>query len=312
MSAGTCHSLVLAKDGKAYSCGFGSWGRLGHGNGERQLVPKLIEALSGMRVCAMSAGSEHSLFLTEDGKVYSCGPGHLGRLGHGNFLRQFVPKLIEALSGVRVCAVSAGIGHSLFLTEDGKAYSCGDGKTGKLGHGNTQDQRAPKLIEALSGMRVCAVSAYGDHSLFLTEDGKAYSCGSGSWGKLGHGNEENQRVPKLTEALSGVRVCAASAGSHHSLFLTEDGKVYSCGGNGARGNLGHGNAQHQQLVPKLIEALSGVRVCAMSAGSEHSLFSTEDGKAYSCGNGHLGRLGHGNTQRQLVPKRIEALDGVAL
>eukprot|EP00947_MAST-08B_sp_MAST-8B-sp1_P004750 g4750.t1 len=310
MSTGGWHSLFLTEDGKVYSCGYGSCGRLGHGyNEEHQHVPKLIEALSGVRVCAVSAGSVHSLFLTEDGKVYSCGIGRDGRLGHGNAEHQHVPKLIEALSGVRVCAVSAGGGYSLFLTEDGKVYSCGFGVYGRLGHGNEEHQDVPKLIEALSGVRVCAVSAGTAHSLFLTEDGKAYSCGRGLYSALGHGNQEHQYVPKLIEALSSVRVCAVSAGEYHSLVLAEDGKVYSCG-DGEFGRLGHGNTQ-SQLVPKIIEALSGVRVCAVSAGTWHSLFLTEDGTLYSCGRGLEGQLGHGNEERQYLPKRIEALPPVA-
>eukprot|EP00947_MAST-08B_sp_MAST-8B-sp1_P000416 g416.t1 len=293
----------LRKDGAVYSQGEGFCGRLGHGNEEDQDVPKLIEALSGVRVCAVSASYAQSLFLTEDGKVYSCGVGDNGMLGHGNREEQHVPKLIEALSGVRVCAVSAAPDHRLFLTEDGKVYSCGSGGYGQLGHGNEENQYAPKLIEALSGVRVCAMSAGHYHSLFLTEDGKAYSCGYGGFGRLGHGNEEWQHVPKLIEALSGVRVCAVSAGNSHSLFLTEDGKAYSCG-YGIWGKLGHGNEEHQ-LVPKLIEALSDVRVCAVSAGDFHSLFLTEDGQVYSCGGGDNGELGHGNEETQLVPEHIE-------
>eukprot|EP00947_MAST-08B_sp_MAST-8B-sp1_P002025 g2025.t1 len=67
----------------------------------------------------------------------------------GNTERQFVPTLIEALGGVRVYAMSAGANHSLFLAENGKVYSCGYGGNGMLGHGNTEDQLVPKLIEAL-------------------------------------------------------------------------------------------------------------------------------------------------------------------
>eukprot|EP00947_MAST-08B_sp_MAST-8B-sp1_P002200 g2200.t1 len=221
--------------GAVYSQGEGRWGRLGHGNDEDQDVPKLIEALSGVRVCAVSAGGWHSLFLTEDGKAYSCGHGGLGQLGHGNQEHQDVPKLIEALSGVRVCAVSAGHRHSLFLTEDGKAYSCGHGQSGRLGHGNQERQLVPKLIEALSGVRVCAVSAGGDHSLFLTEDGKTYSCGYGRYGMLGHGNEEHQLVPKRIETFhpAGPRIyaiCAQTAAE--SKFATDCGESWQTGFDG--------------------------------------------------------------------------------
>ena len=142
-----------------------------------------------------------------------------------------VPKLIEALSGVRVCAVSAGYDHSLFLTEDGKVYSCGRGMHGRLGHGNTQNRRRPKLIEALSGVRVCAVSAGHDHSLFLTEDGKAYSCGHGRCLELGHGNEEHQHVPKHIEAFhpAGPRIHTIFASYNSSEFVTDGDEIWGVG-----------------------------------------------------------------------------------
>ena len=52
-------------------------GRLGHGDEEDQHTPKLITALQGVRVCAVSAGSFQSLALSLDGSVYSWGSGWL-------------------------------------------------------------------------------------------------------------------------------------------------------------------------------------------------------------------------------------------
>ena len=72
-------------------------------------------------------------------------------------------------------------------------------------------------------MRVTAVSAGQHHSLFVTADGAAYSCGCGETGKLGHGNETHHAVPTRIEALAGVRIRAVAAGRAHSLFVAEDG-----------------------------------------------------------------------------------------
>ena len=47
-----------------WSCG-GDYGMLGHGDWQMQLLPKKIEAFTGQRVVAVSAGGSHSLALTE-------------------------------------------------------------------------------------------------------------------------------------------------------------------------------------------------------------------------------------------------------
>jgi len=97
---------------------------------------------------------------------------------------------------------------------------------------------------------------------------------------------------------------AVSAGIAHRLAITTDGSVWSWG-NGGRGKLGHGDQQHQ-LLPKKIEAFTGQRVVAVSAGSRHSIARIADGSVWSWGQGGWGRLGHGDEQSQL-PKSQEAL-----
>jgi len=47
-----------------------------------------------------------------------------------------------------------------------------------------------------------------------------YSWGWGVFGQLGHGGIENQSVPHLIEALSGVFVVSLAAGHSHSMVLS--------------------------------------------------------------------------------------------
>ena len=91
------------------------------------------------------------------------------------------------------------------------------------------DQYLPKLIEALKGKRVIQVSASSAHSLVLTESGDVYSFGEGWYGKLGHGDEEHQHLPKLIEALRGRRVVEIAACCESSLVMTESGDVLEFG-----------------------------------------------------------------------------------
>ena len=105
----------------------------------------------------------------------------------------------------------------------------------------------------LASAFVVAVSAGGDHSLALAADGAVWSWGWGDFGNLGHGDEQDQLLPKKLEALASRRVVAVSAAAVHSLALTADGAVFAWG-KGDSGCLGHGEDVSNQLLPKKVEA----------------------------------------------------------
>ena len=109
---------------------------------------------------------------------------------------------------------------------------------------------------------------------------------------MGHGDSVDERVPRLVEALVGVNVVGTEAGHSHTMVWTDEGKVYSFG-NGESGKLGHGGYDNV-LVPRLIEGvLVGKRVVGVAAGDDHTVVWTDEGKAYSFGDGADGRRGQG-------------------
>lgn len=57
-------------------------------------------------------------------------------------------------------------------------------------------------LDPRQNVLVKSVSAGGHHTLFLSEDGYVFSCGSGSNGQLGHKSTKNQYVPKLVYSLT--------------------------------------------------------------------------------------------------------------
>ena len=177
----------------------------------------LAQALQGTAVRTVACGYSHSLVLSKEGAAFSFGSGEKGRLGHGDEDDAFVPRMIEALAGEHLCAAACGYSHSLVLREDGAVFSFGQGQDGRLGHGNDENVLRPQQIEALRGVRVCAVAAGGVHSLVLSEEGAAFSFGQGKYGRLGHGDQANWGVPRPITMLRGVRVCAVAAGDNHTL-----------------------------------------------------------------------------------------------
>ena len=244
----------------------------------------------------VSAAYSHSLVLMKSGDVYSF--GYLDYQLFNPYLDPILPKRIAVQE--KVVQVSAGLGYTLLLTARGEVYSYGMGTAGNLGHGDKSRLTAsPKLIAALKGTKVREISAGAGHSLVLADSGEVYSFGWGRYGQLGHGDTEEQTLPKRIVALKGV--VQVSAGASHSLVLTDSGAVYSFGA-GENGQLGHGDTVAQTL-PKHIELEK--RIVQVSAGEMHSLLLTDSGAVYSFGAGDEGQLGHGDQDDQTLPKRIE-------
>ena len=132
-----------------------------------------------------------------------------------------------------------------------------------------------------------------------------FTCGSSSHGQLGHGDQQDQNLPKKIDHFMKKRIEMIAAGGKHSLVVA-DGELWSFG-NGVSGRLGH-NDRESQSLPKKVECMNGKRIEMISPGGDHSLLLA-NGDLWSFGNGRFGQLGHNNLEAQLVPKKVEAFAG---
>ena len=330
--AGDGYSLAVSARGAVFSWGFNEVqpetpGRLGHGGFcNARSGPSPILALAGKRVVAVMPGTMVGLALTASSEVYTWGSadimsphGHpdekaeAGESGtrHGNFKLRLVPQEVEALKGKEIVEVcDNAFGHGLVVTQSGEVYSWGMTGFGRLGHGplfRVQKVPTPKRIEALVGKRVVEVSSAGAFSVALTASGEVYSWGINRKGELGLGFccDDGVNVPILITPLNGKEVVSVSCGVNQMLALTMSGEIFSWGNES--GALGHGDDEVNGHVPKLVQGLRGKEVVDISSGRSHVLVLTAGGEVYSWGNGDRGRLGHGDTENQNLPKLVQAL-----
>lgn len=83
IAAASEHSACVTVDGALYTWGSGSRGKLGHGGVEDEVLPRRVRgALEGKRVVGVACASEHSMCVTDDGKVFTWGRSgaHLGQV----------------------------------------------------------------------------------------------------------------------------------------------------------------------------------------------------------------------------------------
>ena len=110
------------------------------------------------------------------------------RLGLGDENTQPEPRLVSSLSGFVVRMVSAGVNHTLAITNTGDIFSWGSDRFGQLGYGGGDAGKgslSPRKIDNLKKSVVVAIAAGDAHSVCFTNDGEIYSWGCNKDGQLG-------------------------------------------------------------------------------------------------------------------------------
>ena len=107
-------------------------------------------------------------------------------------------------------------------------------------------------------------------------------------GQLGHGDQQEQQLPKEIAAFAGRRVVAVSAVVPTTASPPTALAVWSWG-YGFFGRLGLATKENQ-LLPKKIEAFAGRRVIAATAGLAQNLALTADDAVFTWGEGGHGCL----------------------
>lgn len=166
------------------------------------------------------------------------------------------PKLINDLANENVKQLASSKYHSMALTNDGKIYTWGHGRHGKLGHGNEMSIGVP-LYVSFKEHFVTIISAAENHSMLVTKNGSIFTWGCDKYGQLGHNCSTGLSilVPKQIESLKSVIVVGIAAGDSHSICFTNKGELYGWGNNN-KGQLGIKQSDlgsnNMLIYPKLI------------------------------------------------------------
>ncbi|OWZ22095.1 hypothetical protein PHMEG_0003261 [Phytophthora megakarya] len=310
LACGLGHTMALMESGELFAWGNGSNGRLGLGDtNDRSSPTKVVlpttlqqkESEGGNESNVTSAqvrfrhvfcGASHSLGISWDGRAYAWGKNNQGQCGHGHTNDQWTIQEIESFrddeDGEEECIAYAAGGweHTLLCTVSGRVYSCGCGYKDSrragippvLGHGDCDRRLKPTLVQTLDDGReeIIKVACGWDHSLAVSANGKVYTWGSGTNGKLGHGDEESFDVPILVRSMDGKQVKDAKAGCEHTVFLTQDHELWTCG-QGDSGRLGHGDNQTRKRPTKIeVFAELSLKPVALAVGDKYNLVLVKD------------------------------------
>ncbi|NWZ03505.1 HERC4 ligase, partial [Loxia curvirostra] len=289
--------------------GNASFGQLGLGGIDEEIVlePRKSDFFLNKRVRDVGCGLRHTVFVLDDGTVYTCGCNDLGQLGHEKARKR--PEHVGALDAQNIVAVSCGEAHTLALNDKGQVYAWGLATDGQLGLPGTEEcVRVPRNIKSLSEIQIVQVACGYYHSLALSKGSEVFSWGQNKYGQLGLGYEyKKQTSPQMIKSLLGIPFAQIAAGGAHSFVLTLSGAIFGWGRN-KFGQLGV-NDDNDRYVPTLLKSLRSQKVVHICCGEDHTAALTKEGGVFTFGAGGYGQLGHNSTSHEINPRKVFELMG---
>jgi alpha-tubulin suppressor-like RCC1 family protein len=213
-------------------------------------------------------------------------------------------------------------GHSAAF-KNNSTMTWGYNAFGQLGNNTTTNSAVPVSVLTLTDATtpaavpltgITAVSAGGDHTLALKNDGTVFGWGFTAFGQTGNNIVENgdpiaRQVKVGPTGAPLANVARIAAGGNHSLALDNNGIVWAWGLNG-NGQLGNGTTTTSQ-TPLTVGGLSGVK--SIAAGGSHSIaIFNNTSTVTSWGYNAFGQLGDGSIIDSSVPVQVKDASGIPL
>ena len=121
----------------------------------------------------------------------------------------------------------------MVLTKEGKVFGWGDAESGKIGRMlNTRNKEKEAMrIEKVGAKNGVDIFCGNHHSFYINNKRQVFGWGLNNHGQLGIGNKENTSIPTLIKKFEGMDITLIAGGEHHSIAVTNEGKVYCWGRN---------------------------------------------------------------------------------
>jgi uncharacterized repeat protein (TIGR02543 family) len=203
------HSFAIASSGKIYGWGKNTNGQLAINTLNNQSLPTRIDETLGFgsnEVAVMIApGSEHTLILTSNHRLFSFGSNEDAQLGLGNKNEQPVPRditpLLPLLADETVHAIFAGHNGSSVLTSLGRMLVFGNNENKQLSALPLSHIVTPSAINgqlALTAQEIPHKIEIGvNHAMIITSKGRMFTQGDNSTNQLMSASAASVHINRL-------------------------------------------------------------------------------------------------------------------
>ncbi|CAI2377915.1 unnamed protein product [Moneuplotes crassus] len=295
-----------------------------HKSSENRKVTKTIPSEDLMRVkkfrmisfpktCkpirSVACGTDHAMALTVDGEMYYWGRDLFyenmpSKLKPEKLIMPHEIEIYENGYKQRIIEIDCGYSHCMCITEHYILYTWGNGDSGRLGHGDNQSQKDPKIVQDLIEEKIIKISAGEKHSACINSRFQVFTWGCHSNGKLGFDSNEEARSPVRLEDLLDREFIHVSCGAMHTLLTTIHNEVIAFG-HGKDGKLGDGTEEDSFFPTKASFEDDYVKIESTIAGYNISVaLDYTDGAIYTWGYSGRGILGRTDVTYGRIPRRV--------
>lgn len=246
----------------------------------------------------IACGTNHAIAITTDGKSLAWGLSKNGIFGDGNIERHYINPQnemyrMEFSDNDKITFVACSDTHTVFVTQSGNVYACGNGTGGLLGDGNVENHIVGAPTRMLLEEFVISATCSKIHTVLITYDGEAFACGYADGGVLGINDATERYIGVPTKVQIEEFVVSASCSDSHTVFVTKNGHAYVCGSS-LFGILGIDVDIEYITIPAKVEFDDpDVFVVSSAASSWYTLFVAQDGRVFASGYSNYGALGFG-------------------
>ncbi|CEM20137.1 unnamed protein product [Vitrella brassicaformis CCMP3155] len=305
VACGEAHSVCIDRSGNVFTWGSGAYARLGHGDEDDGVYPRLVQELKGIQIVQVACGAFHTLALSRHGQVYAwgCGLG-MGLLEECDTRKVILPKRVTSFAGP-VAAIASGSYHSMAILLNTNDIVCwGAAGQYRLGQGDHLSYAYPRPLGELRGTGdVSEAAPYIDpnpppFSLPGAEEAPAAEAPEGE------GEAEGPAMEPLLKPKQ--KLLYLTAGDKHNAALTSDGKLFMWGG-GKDAQMGLGPSIRQNFPEPFHLEIFSRPLVRVACGGSHTLAVSEAGDVYAWGSGREGQLGIGVIRDAWDPVLISGL-----
>lgn len=238
-------------------------------------------------------------------------------------LVQKEPMLVAGLK--KITRLACGANHVLALDSAGSVFAWGSGQQNQLGRKVVERTKIQGLIPREFGLprkQIKHISCGAYHSFAIDNKDRVFTWGLNNYGETGipeRAGEDDAVIisPKEVKALSGKNITCIQGGGHHSIAVTGEGDCLVWGRvDGHQMGIPMGELPEEDVIkdqrnaPRILKVPTKVTAISepvqqVTAGSEHCIAITQDGKAYSWGFNTNYQCGLGSTDDIEVATRIE-------